>query len=609
MSSGEWSGRKVTQARAALASRTTWPVPCGQCGKPVQREDRWALGHIKSRASYPELTWVPSNWAVEHRECSDAGGQRAVIEKAKLEARKSLEASDFSATKSAEETPPLPISLRDTSGPIQTRTELLWTPAALSGHKWLSSLLAVPGDAAPPSAMTPVHPEAVGSYGPQAVEWIEDRLKVRLRWWQRLSLCRILEHREDGSLVWRTILLSASRRSGKSVLLRGLCLWRMAHGHVITSEVSTCLHTGADVAVCREVQRGAWQYADAAGWKVSKANGKEAIESPDGARWLVRAQNAVYGYEGVALALVDEAWDTPASVVDDGLDPAILERESPQLLLTSTAHRKATTLMRSRISSALATEDGETLLLLWAAPADADLADPAVWRAASPHWSEDRHRVISAKHLAATNGTEDAELGDDPVETFRSQYLNVWNLNARRAAPGTPLLDASSWQTLTTPQPTRTPDAAAIESWFEDGCSLAVSWQLEDGPSVTHVEGFPSLQDARTALDSYGFGGTVLVGASLATDPALRGLRTKPTNQRVTSAVSELSRLLAEDAVRHTGTEHLDAQILAVRTAPGPDGLRLTSRHRADALKAACWSATAARKPSKGRPRILTASA
>src|SRR3546814_11952612 len=47
---------------------------------------RSVVGHIKSRAAHPELTWDPSNWRIEHRKCSDRTGQAAVIEKAKAEA-------------------------------------------------------------------------------------------------------------------------------------------------------------------------------------------------------------------------------------------------------------------------------------------------------------------------------------------------------------------------------------------------------------------------------------------------------------------------------------------------------------------------------------------
>ena len=56
-----WSGRRVTEARAFMNKTTNWPTRCGQCKKPVKQSDAWAVGHIKARATHPELTWDPSN--------------------------------------------------------------------------------------------------------------------------------------------------------------------------------------------------------------------------------------------------------------------------------------------------------------------------------------------------------------------------------------------------------------------------------------------------------------------------------------------------------------------------------------------------------------------
>ena len=89
-----WRGHAVTRARTHMATTTPWPATCARCGKHVHPDppetlpgkSGWVVGHIKSRAAHPELTWEPSNWRVEHRKCSDRTGQAAVIEKAKAEA-------------------------------------------------------------------------------------------------------------------------------------------------------------------------------------------------------------------------------------------------------------------------------------------------------------------------------------------------------------------------------------------------------------------------------------------------------------------------------------------------------------------------------------------
>ena len=133
-------------------------------------------------------------------------------------------------------------------------------------------------------------------------------------------------------------------------------------------------------------------------YKVREVNGQEEIEYlADGSRWMVRAKEAVYGYS-VSLAAADEAWKVRASSIDEGLTPTMVEREQPQLLLVSTAHRLATSLMLSRRLMALDTleaGDGE-LLIEWSAPESADLEDRAAWRQASAHWTPRREQMIAS---------------------------------------------------------------------------------------------------------------------------------------------------------------------------------------------------------------------
>ncbi|WBQ02948.1 HNH endonuclease [Kribbella sp. CA-293567] len=453
--------------------------------------------------------------------------------------------------------------------------------------------------------MTPPLPDAVGSYGAEAIEWIEAAEKKRLRWWQRLAITRQLEHREDGSLCWRTIVESCPRRAGKSVRIRGLALWRMAHADLI-GEVQTVVHCGNDLPICREIQRGAWRWAEAQGWVVTRSNGKEALEDPDGSRWLVRSQDGVYGWDA-GLAVVDEAWDVKPDTVSEGLEPAMLERLWAQLHLTSTAHRRATSLMRSRIADALAVDDGETLLLLWGARADDDPGDPAVWRAASPHWSQDRARMIAAKYAKALVGEADPEADDlDPMAGFTAQYLNMWRLTPAARERGHAFMTDHAWGDLVDEVPAGPPYAAAIESWFAEGVSVALAWRVGTR-AVVAVGNYPDLAAAASAVKVSQFRRIVTVGASLVEDPALRGLRCRAGQGRAGVSVQELQRLIGEDAVRHDGGEHLSGQVLAARTLPGADGPRMTSAGRADAIKAAQWAVSDCRKKSVGRPRIVVA--
>lgn len=592
-------GPKHQKLRKALAIQVqSGSVICARCDQLIEQGQAWDLGHTDDRSGYT---------GPEHATCNRrAGGQ---INRRQLDNN-----GGFFPTKPAHRSMSVFASLSPdhVPAPVQApvsaqelRPDIEWDPEALSKYKWLTPFLDVPDDASPPLYMSPPPADAVGSYGQGAIEWIERSQRIRLRWWQRLAIMRQLEHRGDGTLCHRVVVESTPRRAGKSVRLRGLSLWRMQHADLF-GEVQTVVHTGSDVAICREVQRGAWRWSEeVVGWTVMRANGKECIETPDGDRWLVRSQNAVYGYD-VCLGLVDEGWNVAPDTVSEGLEPAMLERLSPQLHLTSTAHRRATSTMRSRLQVALTTPDDETLLLLWCAPTGADPSDPEVWRAASPHWSEDRRKMLADKYAKALAGESDPQADDpDPMSGFTAQYLNVWRVNGIEPK-GDAVIGADEWADLRTGQPSGVPDAAAIESWFSDGVSLALAWR--GSRAVVSVTDFPSLPDAVKAMQASGFRGVAVMGESLTDDPAAHGIRCKPVRGRTINAVQELQRVVGEDGLRHTGEEHLTKQILAARTLPGADGPRMASKERADAIKAAMWAVERCRSmKAVGKPRVVVA--
>jgi hypothetical protein len=72
-------------------------------------------------------------------------------------------------------------------GGRELRRELTWPAHVEAAPDWLAPFLSVPEDGSAPLAVSPVHPEAVGSYGADAAKWAEHELGVVLRWWQRLA--------------------------------------------------------------------------------------------------------------------------------------------------------------------------------------------------------------------------------------------------------------------------------------------------------------------------------------------------------------------------------------------------------------------------------------
>lgn len=624
---GEWKGARVRRVRDRLAGEgRVWGVPCPFCAKPIEPGQKWHVDHIKPRATHPELTWDSTNWRAAHASCNTGQGQNVVIAKAKAEAVAATgsTADVFSGSRGPAKSPASSQSLPDC--PTIAHPDLTRPPSDYLRYGWLRPLLPVPDDAAWPLWQSPPAPDATGSYGAEVVTWVEQTQGIKLRWWQKWAITRQLEHRADGSLTWREFIESGPRRIGKSWKLRGVALWRMEHGRDRFGEPQTLVHTGSDVAVCRQIQKAAWRWCEQQGWKVSRANGKEAITSPDEAEWLVRSQDGVYGYD-ICYGMADECWKVRPDTVTEGMEPATLERMSAQLLLTSTAHRRATSLMKSAINEHVDTPAGEPLkagscLLLWGAPPGADVSDPKVHRAASPYWSADRGAYIAAKYAKALKGETDKEADDpDPIEAFKAQYLNIWPRSFRRPPPGEALLTAAELAAVVLPgeelqalQGAVPPASAAIEADFADGVSLAVAYRPGSAGSSPPLVVVTDHEDTAAALAhlralGYPSARRLAVGKSLAEDPAISAARwrARPMTMRAVAAGAELARAVRAGQLAHDGGTVLTEQALAMRTAPGADGPRVVSKGRADAVKAAVWALQGARR-SGGIKRLVVSS-
>jgi len=371
------------------------------------------------------------------------------------------------------------------------------------------------------------------------------------------------------------------------------------HQAVLFGETQTILHTGKDLPVCKEVQTPALAWAKGRDYPVRLSNGSEQITEPgSGSRWIIRGKGSVYGYAG-SLVLVDEAWGVAPEVVEDGLEPTMAERLSPQLVLASTAHRKATSLYPSRRAQALGELEApdSTLLVEWSATRDDDIEDVATWRAASPHWSPGRQRLIASR-LARARAGESLDADEtDPLESFLAQYLNVW---PARTVTGdwTRLLLAGVWDacraTLETDR--RSPVWIAVEDNY--GAGGAVGVVASDGERF-EVDAWTTdtwevaLADAQALLDARP-GSRLTVGVTISTRlPGLRAERAGSTETR--TALALFRELVRSDRVVHDRTPDLDVQIeqARVRAVPG-GGLAFTSTRRNDAVRAAVWALAAA---------------
>jgi hypothetical protein len=437
--------------------------------------------------------------------------------------------------------------------------------------------------------MTGPHPLAVGTFGPDFVAWLEDhpgihpRRTVGLRWWQTLVAYRLLEHDANGVLVWRNVLITMARQVGKSWLLRALMLWRITQAGRFGDEDQTVIHIAHRLPTASEVWRPAARWATGQGWRVRWANGEQVIESPEGGRWLIRAATDGVGV-GFALSVLvaDEAWFIERSVVE-AADDALTESSSPQLLLISTAGDSASDLFGTYRGQALEELEDPTnrLLAEWSAPRGSAVGDRAAWRAASPTWSDRREGEVLDK------------LGKQTELEFRQNYLNQWVpvAHGRPATPGVPAFTPAEWEAVGGYVPAE-PLAAGIESWWGEGVAVALAAHDDAG----HVGVSCFLVGSAAEAAAYVAGvPSVLVGKSLAADPAFTELPTRAVGGTSRQAVEGLRRLMAEDGLRHDGGAALAGQVLEVRVVSGPEGPRVKSSSRLDAVKAAVWAAQEAR--------------
>jgi hypothetical protein len=529
-----------------------------RCGERIAPGERWDLGHVDGSG-------LTEYAGPEHERCNRATAGRA--------------------------RPVLVPALPKPEHPGLAASDGCWDVP------WLKPLRRVPRDSGWPRLMSVPHKDAAGSLGARFIRWSEQRSNGRLRWWQRLAATRILETDAAGKLCWDQVLLSMPRQLGKSWLLRELCLWRLLQGARF-GEQQMIIHTGNNLAVCMEVQRAARAWAKQhPEFRVFEANGKEKIEyAEDGSRWMVFAKGSSYGF-AASLVVVDEAWDVQLKHLEEGLEPTQTEREQPQLLLVSTAHRTATSLMLSRRRTALAElEAGEgTLMLEWSAPRGAQIDSPKTWRAASAHWSERRERIIGRQLASAFENTLEDPTEPDPISSFRSQWLNEWPQTLAEPLGGTEeLLPPGLWADRTARVVSHGPIWAAIEDDYGFGAAVATVARLDDGR--WEVDGWLCYDWDTAVADVLRLERPVrelLVGGSLMDRvPQEMTPRPRPAGSTNTRIGLALLRDLAAGAqvVHDDCTADIDAALTACRVRTTTAGLVIAASPHSHLVRALVWA-------------------
>lgn len=465
---------------------------------------------------------------------------------------------------------------------------------------WLDDLRDVPADSVWPRYLTAPHPEATGSYGPLVEESAIDRGEFPPRWWQRLFFRMLLQHNAKGNLVYLSALLSTARQSGKTVGLREIGWWRL-HAEDLFGQRQNVLHTARNFAPARDTLAPVLDSVEDDDEYMPRrmTNRFQLTRVANMAEWRAIAFNAAYSMTS-SLAIIDEAWDVPAAAVNEGVEPTLAEPVSGQMLLVSTAHRRATALIPHRRVTLLQRlrEPGRSMICEWSAPRSANIEDQRTWRMASPHWSEMREGLISEALDRALAGEGVDPREPDPIESFRNQWLNQWPLTTSMNDHGAEVfLSTEEWaERITTFAEHRFANAViAAEDYQGLGFGAVVASVTHEGVIVLQGDTFPT----RSALLDWLAGSTtgvtaLLAGVTLSELPAIRSLHVNVVprgNIETTQALPLLRTGVREGDVLHVKGEQLDAQIEELRVRPTTgQRLGISSKTRNDLARCAAWA-------------------
>jgi hypothetical protein len=453
---------------------------------------------------------------------------------------------------------------------------------------------------------------AVGSYGPDLEQFAENRTGKPLDWWQKLAARRILEHDANGELVWQEWLLSVARQNGKSWLLRELALWRVCRADLIGEE-QLVMHMANTLKAADEVQRSARMWvAVQPSWKRWEGSNQKGVMSPNGSRWLIFAAGSPYSFSS-GFAIADEAWAIPATLIEDGVEPTMVERKWPQLGIVSTANPEATSLVIDRRLAAMV-PNSPALLLEWSAHPWLDLGSVEGWRMASPRWSNARYAMVAKIHQRAIAGTSRTLGETDPVASFRAQWLNQWieRTSLDGVSEGEPLVPPGGWSELAGTADFIGPVTFAIEDYAGLAVSMAAAGVIDEAGAVIGLESYAHA-DRRVAYRWVAEhaasrpGSVLVVGAALRDDAAVADM---PLPVRVASSadikadLAVLRQVVARQGVKHAPSAVLDGQLDRCRVVSGNAGMRVVSRERWDAVRVASWAIAECERQRRSQPTV-----
>lgn len=296
--------------------------------------------------------------------------------------------------------------------------------------------------------------------------------------WQRYVADVALEiDPETGRLVYREVILTVPRQSGKSTLILAVGTHRsLGFGPRQT------IRYGAQT---RNDARQKWEddyveILESSALKklfhVRKTNGNEAILWNNRSRWGITANTEKAGHGGTLdLAFLDEAFSQVDNRLEQAFKPAMVTRQNAQFWVVSTAGTDASVYLKDkRDRGRKLVESGITkgvAYFEWSAPDDAAPGDREVWRACMPG--------LRCNGGIIEEDAVEADFNTMKLVEFQRAYLNQWP--DRNAVD--PVIPASVWQGLIDQtQQIVDPVVFAVDANPErSAAAIAVAGRREDG--------------------------------------------------------------------------------------------------------------------------------
>jgi hypothetical protein len=290
------------------------------------------------------------------------------------------------------------------------------------------------------------------TYGPAAGIVAREKLKRPFLPWQQYVADVAMEiHPVTGRLVYRTVIVTVPRQSGKTT---GLLFTIMVLRCLAWDSRQVCVYTAQDRNGAREKFEEDFvddilhnsSLVEKKDYIVRRANGSERIKFlRSGSLIKISATESSSGH-GRTLDMpgIDEAWEHRTNNVDMGFKVPMVTRPEPQLWILSTAGNEHSAFLRQkRDVGRAAVKNGVTegvCYFEWAAPPDDRSPDP-----------DDRKLWWFVMPALGHTITEEAIASDRLEMTLPDFLRSYYNLDQdSNAAEGSPI-DEDLWASLVAP--------------------------------------------------------------------------------------------------------------------------------------------------------------